>query len=601
MPMQLKLVPYGESNQEVKPFSIKLVPEEQIQSTSNEQIVQRPVPKVVQRPVPKASSAEKIAANPLTRVGLGLSSYGPALMQIGENIGDFIADKTGITGSLGGNKFMPAPAGEGYKANADYVEHGPKAFSFNENIKRLEEMKNRGMASDMGVPEGQQGFDWYGLAGAMANPAGLQYIKSLPKAKGLLDATWQGMKTGGLFGALTPVTDASSTEDFVTSKGIQTGGGLALGGAIPGSAGLIGKTGSWLDDVALPFRKGGAEMISQRHLRGIVGEEGIPSVVKSLRGSGGVPGLTHNQELVKGSKPVAADLLFENPYGSPLIAQQISTAGTTGGPSALFGQRIKDRMASHVAAKAERDAITSPMRETALSAANVNGVKSQQIIDKIDGLLNDPNYKGITYVERSLNMVKNKIGKYTDDAGNIDSRILYNIRSTDASKMIARALGTTKTKSDQRLTAGLLSDVNKGIDDAIESSGGTGWKDYLSEYAQRSQALSTDFNRSRLSLKPLQKSRLRKGVDVASETTTLLPPMLSTPVVIGNHILRILKGKDSGIEREVDDLMARQFLNPDELASVLEIIPKSKRSVVIKSYMKNAPSAIAGASVGQSQ
>jgi hypothetical protein len=85
----------------------------------------------------------------------------------------------------------------------------------------------------------------------------------------------------------------------------------------------------------------------------------------------------------------------------------------------------------------------------------------------------------------------------------------------EAGNVIKQYADETKN-FDQRLTAGLVKDVQGYIDDAIEKSGGTGWRDYLAKY----QELSKPINQMKVAQAIADKSINRLSRDESTGTLT---------------------------------------------------------------------------------
>lgn len=92
-------------------------------------------------------------------------------------------------------------------------------------VAELDAMKQRGMKA-----EGNEGFDWYGLAGSMIPGAGIAKGVSavLPAAKTLGTKLLQGAGIGAATSAAQPV---AQTPDFWSDKGKQVGIGAGAGAA----------------------------------------------------------------------------------------------------------------------------------------------------------------------------------------------------------------------------------------------------------------------------------------------------------------------------------------------------------------------------------
>jgi hypothetical protein len=89
-----------------------------------------------------------------------------------------------------------------------------------------------------------------------------------------------------------------------------------------------------------------------------------------------------------------------------------------------------------------------------------------------------------------LQAVKDDIANLTEKGGGvIDAHDLYTLRKEGINERIMQIMGQTDPKISAKVTRNVLQEVRPLIDDAIETAGGTGWKDYLKTYSQGMQAV----------------------------------------------------------------------------------------------------------------
>jgi hypothetical protein len=422
-------------------------------------------------------------------------------------------------------------------------------------LEQLDEMQRRGAMAQGFSPAVQTTQD---IAGSLISPVGVGAIKTAaaPTAVGRI-------AQGAGFGALGGVT--AGTQDPMASA--QTG--AVVGGLVPGAIEGIRAGGKGIQHLTDLFRgKEGAANILNRYQRNIIGEGNVPAVVQKLKEGSVSP--------VSGYQPTAAEAVQGLPAGSPIVAHQRATARTPGGPSAAFGDRVQQQKAALQAAYEARDAATEPLRTAAIQQANAGGVMAKNVTDKIDDLLSQPGIRASDVVSGTLNKTKDKIASLTKDGGTIDAADLYTIR-----KEVGNTIKTFSKETanwDKRLTSALERDVQKAIDGAIESAGGTTWKKYLAEYSARSQAIGKTKETALAAMRPEQRTDLFGGINVAEQTRAHFPQMLSRPVMIANAIL---KKFSTGVEPHIDTLATRRYLNPQELASALEKMPSTQRNQIV--------------------
>lgn len=203
-------------------------------------------------------------------------------------------------------------------------------------------------------------------------------------------------------------------------------------------------------------------------------------------------------EIVPGSLPTAAQaasdeglliaergLAAANPKAASLLSRRASAQNTA--RNILLNEMAGDE-AAIAAAQESRAAATAPLRESALKNANIVGVSTQKILRQLRGVESQPGIRASDVISKSLSEVKDKIAALTNDDGFINAKDLYTIRK-ELGNVIKKNAQETQNW-DRRLTAGLQDQVQGYIDDAIESAGGKGWKQYLATYAEKSKPIN---------------------------------------------------------------------------------------------------------------
>lgn len=174
----------------------------------------------------------------------------------------------------------------------------------NERIANLEAMKQRGMAMT-----GDQGFDAYGLGGAVLNPAGLGIGRAIPQAGTMLQRIIQGSNIGSGMALATPDTSNPQTlSDMLTNALERAGiGGLAGAAAVPVGAALGGAA-RMVKNIVGPSLPGGAEKAAGRTALEAAGPRS-PQVIGALE---------QNAAIVPGSQGTAGEVAA--PVGSAEFA-----------------------------------------------------------------------------------------------------------------------------------------------------------------------------------------------------------------------------------------------------------------------------------------
>lgn len=499
-----------------------------------------------------ASTAEKIAADPLMRFAIGAAEpIQGAVQRMSES-------------KVMGHVF-PVLSAIARMARPQLDE----AFS---------ETKKMGKS----LPNGETGTDYMGILGNMISPVSLAAGKAAIPAS-ILGKTALGASIGGAGGMLAPAENA----DVARKNALL---GATVGGALPIGITAVGNAAQWAaNSLVRPMAdlvtKKGPQNILSRYISGdkVVGEANLPKVIAAAR---------NVQEMIPGGKPTMADAVAGLPEGSPISALQ-NIAAKTAISSPRFGQRLLDQTTAITAAEASRDAVTAPVRALALAGAKVGGVKSQPVIDTIAKLSDREGYRASDVVQSTLGHLRNKLEALTDKSGVINPADLYTVRKEIGSTI--QKFSNENANWDKGLTAKLQRIVQLSMDDAIEKAGGTGWRQYLSEYSKASKVIDTYKLRQELGAKPLQPTTLGGGINIGEETRPHLPNLLSRPAMALNWALR---KAGSGIEPKVDKALADMMLDPAKFADEMSKLPPQTR-LDIEKWLRRSNELSAG--VGQAQ
>ena len=140
--------------------------------------------------------------------------------------------------------------------------------------------------------------------------------------------------------------------------------------------------------------------------------------------------------------------------------------------------------------------------QAAANTLRVNGIKpleGKPLIDSISRIKSNPEYGGNDLIAGAVDNVARDIAQWTKN-GIIDAKALEAIRKNSVTAAIQQLRPGMDATSQRNLAAGVLSDIKPLIDDAIEASGGTGWKQYLNDYTKGMQQIA----QQRLSGKALE-------------------------------------------------------------------------------------------------
>lgn len=521
----------------------------------------------------------------------------------GDKLNNWIAEKTGL--------LEPIPEG-----------------GFNEQLRQQEEAYQGQRAA-----EGDTGVDIDRIGGNVVSTA----VPGMAAARAAAPASAagriaMGAGTGAGYGVLTPTQD----ESFWPTKAKQAGVGAMFGGAIPAATGLAGKG----MDALYGSRQWPLTFGTERNANKFVREQAGPEREKIIAGLQKareiVPGNrpTAGQAIAQSTSPgddfggqfirMERDLAKAPVSGSKLkniYAQQ--GAGREKVINAIAG--TDQDMAKAVAA---RKAATSPLyKAVETSQARVN---SKPVLDKIDDILaKNKNESSITVPLSSLRE------KLTTDGLETNPQNLYSL-----SKEIKTMMGKISPGGQKEFNVGVLDDIKTALDKQIGKSErafrvaqaqyrrkskpinrmqvGQELKKSLVNPAEQERATTflnamtnaprtmkraTGFNRyDKLGdvLTPQQAKSVKEVSDelinqaraktsatgtesILSElpgaVTLSLPRVLSRPVVITNHVIRMI-GKDKSPEYKamLTDIMS----DPKSLEKALKLPSESAKARMAK-------------------
>lgn len=374
-----------------------------------------------------------------------------------------------------------------------------------------------------------------GLGGVLAAPIkyGARFVPGLAPAAAAIESGGMLAKTVPGKVAAGAVTGAAGSELIEPGT---AGTGAVVGAAVPFAGPLIGKVAGKLADLRqMPANR------AARIARGTLGED-VGQVVNALRNAppnASVAEITANiqnpawQALIKDSlerTPEGAKYL--NKFATMSDAEAVNALSKlAGGPTAAEARGTTEL------AKENLGKITGPMRESALARANLGkyvadeaalreandlavmagsggqidparfvsqatgaekalrsvGIKpleGTQLAQQISGVSRSPQFAGNDLIEGSVNQIADDIAKWTNSGGVIDANALEAIRKNSVNAAIAKLRPGMDATSQRNAAAGVLSRIKPMIDDAIESAGGKGWRDYLTTHSKGMQKIA---------------------------------------------------------------------------------------------------------------
>ena len=126
----------------------------------------------------------------------------------------------------------------------------------------------------------------------------------------------------------------------------------------------------------------------------------------------------------------------------------------------------------------------------ALRKSGIQPLEGGPLVRSIQTIGNNPEFAGNDVLLGALRNVGDDVAKWTDSGGIIDLKALDAIRKNSVNAAIQQLRPGMDATSQRNLAAGVLSRVKPAIDDAIETAGGVGYKEYLKKHAQLSQKIA---------------------------------------------------------------------------------------------------------------
>ena len=344
-----------------------------------------------------------------------------------------------------------------------------------------------------------------------------------------------------------------------------------IGGLVGGAAGAYGPQA--LHAVARPFARAGRTLMEPYSTKGLERAAGrTANAVAGDKRYEVINALLDAKPVVPGSRPTAgqaavpagstefsalqreAEKFDPSPYWSIKGEQEAARQahlGRVGGTPKMLEDAIT-----------ARGTVTAPMREAALAGAGEN-IKIPTLVGKIDDIITKPGLRASDVVTKTLGHIKDKIldlklkGRSVDT---ISAEDLYMIRKEIGSTI--KKFAEETQNFDRKLTAGLQNNVQDFIDDAIQSSGGTGWKDYLATYSGMSRPVEQ-----------MQVGQQLQGTLRGPLGQTERPLSLANAIANGSKVVKDATGKSGEIAK---------ILTPDQTAAVNDVVAELTRNDVMR-------------------
>lgn len=126
----------------------------------------------------------------------------------------------------------------------------------------------------------------------------------------------------------------------------------------------------------------------------------------------------------------------------------------------------------------------------AMRNVGIKPLEGAQISQKITQIANNPSFAGDDVLVGAVQGVADDIAKWTNSGGVIDARALDAIRKNSVNAAIQKLRPGMDAPSQRNLASKVLTDIKPLLVNAIEESGGTGYRKYLEDYSKGMQRIA---------------------------------------------------------------------------------------------------------------
>lgn len=125
-----------------------------------------------------------------------------------------------------------------------------------------------------------------------------------------------------------------------------------------------------------------------------------------------------------------------------------------------------------------------------LRSAGIKPLNAPELVTKIKSVADNPEFAGNDIMTAAVKNVADDIAKWTTSGGLIDARALDAIRKNSVNAAVRQLNPGADATTQRNLASSVLNKIKPIIDNAIEASGGAGYKDYLATYAKGAQQIA---------------------------------------------------------------------------------------------------------------
>lgn len=128
--------------------------------------------------------------------------------------------------------------------------------------------------------------------------------------------------------------------------------------------------------------------------------------------------------------------------------------------------------------------------EKTLQSFGIKPLEGEPLALKIESISKNPEFAENDLIEGAANRVAEGIRKWTAENGVVDANALEAIRKNAVDAAIAKLRPGADATTQRNAAAGVMAKIKPMIDNAIESAGGQGWRDYLIAHTKGMQQVN---------------------------------------------------------------------------------------------------------------
>ena len=192
----------------------------------------------------------------------------------------------------------------------------------------------------------------------------------------------------------------------------------------------------------------------------------------------------------------------------------------------------------------------------AMRAVGIKPLEGAPLVKSITAIANKPEYAGNDILAGAVKTVADDIAKWTSSGGVIDLKALDAIRKNSVTAAIQQLRPGADATTQRNLASSVLTKIKPLIDDAIEAAGGTGYKQYLADYAKGMQQIAErKLSGEALNLFKTNKDafvRLVQGESPETVEKILGPGNYDIAKEVSNNTLNVLQDQATKVVRDLN-------------------------------------------------